>query len=1091
MIKPLRHLLLSAGALLSSSLFAQNIGDAYPKDRDLIYQGNVLHDSEDYDLAIAKYLAVNPNDSFYSAALQEMSTTYMAAKQPLKAVESAYKGLLLNDDNRREFLLLFANALDDAGFRDSALAIYKQGLEQFPYYNRFQYEQGIAHARHKEWRAALNAYTASLQNNPFHAGTHFRIAFLAAECNEPALSLMAFSMYMIMNNTANNLLYVVDRMEKVAGNEYTNEFQIGENLFEKAQLSEVNEIILSKAALNGKYKSKVKLNFWIVKQLQVMLEKLPSNYDSGDPLLNFYVRFFEQTWKKNLFEGYLLYCFQNIPSKEIEKEAKAKQAKINEFTTWAKTYFNDMRSDRIVTLNGKQVRTKLWYDGLSLAAMGDEDDKGQNQGYWQYYTKGFKSAEGVFIDNKKSGKWTYYYFDGKIKSIEYFDPAGIINGPFEMFHPNGFRREVSTYKNEKFDGLTQLFNVNGTPVATFTYNNGQKNGIRKNYDAYGRLQNEGELVNDIYNGTYKTFYTNGAVDLTGIVKEGDFDGPITYYHLNGKIRTSGAFAAGKRVGSWKWYDNEGTLQTEGNYATGNQIGVWKYYHPNGVLREESNFSNDKLNGLSKSYDSKGRIWDETIYKNGKPDSYKNYDTTGTIIAQAKSSGGKIQVVNFTPYRAKKSEGLLVNGIEEGEWKYYHPNGTLAYTLNFEKGQRKGVLVYYYKNGVKSYELNYKDNQRHGYYRSYYLNGKLQAEGYYQNDEQHGEWKFYTPNGALDAVEFFQEGALTGKTLDYMADSTLHGYSDYSNGFFNNFVQYDSSGKVAFETKLNHGTGLYQLFGPTGKIVLNCNYIGGKKDGEYVVYHSGNKVKIKQQYLKGIAQGAYTTYHENGKVHISGRYINDERDSVWNYYDENGNRYRTTTYKFDEGNGKELLYYANGNIESERILVNDEREGEYRYYGYNGELVLKMIYENGVIVAYAPNDANGKPMPYQQVKNETFNLVTYYANGKKALSFQMVKGYYEGQYIQYYPNGNVYEETPFVHGNYEGTHMQYNENGTLKFKHDYVYNDLNGWSYKYDANGKLLAATPYLMDLKHGIEKQYDATGKLIKTRTFYYGDLYE
>lgn len=1091
MIKPLKPLLLLSGALFCSSVFAQSIGDSYPKDRDLIYQGNVLHDSEDYDLAIAKYMAVNPNDSFYSAALQEMSTTYMAAKQPSKATEAAYKGLQLNDDNKREFMLLFANALDDAGFRDSALAVYRKGEELFPFYNRFQYEQGIAYARHKEWQAALNAYSASLKNNPFHSGTHFRIAFLAAECNEPALAMMAFSMYMIMNNNANNLLYVIDQMEKVAGNEYAPELQIGEKLFEKAQLSEVNEIILSKAALNGKYKSKVKLNFWIIKQIQVMLEKLPANYDSGDPMLNFYIRFYEQVWSKNLFEGYLLYTFQNIPSKEIEKEVKAKQAKINAFSTWASTYFLAIRNDRLVTLNGKQVRTKLWYDGLSLAAMGDEDAQGQNQGNWEYYTKGFKSAEGVFVDNKKTGTWKYYYFDGKIKSIEQFDPPGVINGPFQMFHNNGNKREVSTYKNDQFDGLTELYNLNGTPSATFTYANGKKNGARKNYDNYGRIQNEGNLVNDVYSGSYKTFYNNGAVDLVGTVKDGELDGPITYHHLNGKPRTTGAFAVGKRVGNWKWYYDNGTLQTEGNYTSGNQTGVWKYYHPNGVLREESNFSNDKLNGLSKSYDFNGKIWDETIYKNGKPDSYKNFDTTGAIIAQAKSAGGKIQVVNFTLYRAKKSEGLLVNGVEEGEWKYYHPNGTLAYTLNYAKGKRDGILVYHYKNGVKSYELMYKDNQRHGYYRSYYLNGKLQAEGYYQNDEQHGEWKFYSANGALDAVEFFQEGTLTGKALDYMADSALHGYSDYTNGFFNNYTRLDSTGKVRFTTKLNAGTGLYQLFGPTGKLVLNCSYVGGKKDGVNTVYYSTNKVKFDQQFKKGIADGPYTTYFENGKVHIKGQYLNDERDSVWNYYDETGKLYRTTTYKFGEGEGKETIYHSNGTIESERTLRNDERDGEYRYYGYNGELLLKMMYQNGVIVAYAPNDASGKPMAYQQVKDETFSMVTYYTNGKKGLSFEIVKGFYEGKYLQYYPNGNLYEEIMFVHGLYEGTHFIYNENGTLRSKKDYLYGDLNGKSLDYDQNGKLLLEATYLMDTKHGIEKQYDLTGKVIKTRMFNYGDLYE
>ena len=1079
--------------LAALSAKSQTIGTPYPKDRDLIEEGIKLHDAEKYDEAIAKYSLVNPNDSFYSEALHELATSYQASNKFTQAAEAALNGLNLKNESRREFLLLYANALEELKMFDSALATYNSGQREFPYYNRFQYEKGLSYAKNKQWTEALETYTASAQNNIFHPATHYRMGFMAADAHEPVLALLALQTYLILSNTGSNVLYTVDQMEKISNNEYTSDTEVPSSLYTKASLPEINEIVLSKAALSKKYKSKVDLNFWVVKQLQVTLEKLPENYESGNWLFDFYVQFYKSIWSKNHFEGMMLYSLQGIESKEIQKVVKSNQSKINAFSSWTVDYFTKIRNDRTVTLGGKQVKTKLWYNGSSLDAMGDENASGQSVGYWQYYRNGFLRSKGTYNQlGKKTGEWLYYYYNGNLKALENFDDQGVLNGKYESYYENGNLEERSTYLNGKFDGETLLYNINGTMMAKFTYQNGKRNGVRYNYNSNGLLENEGMLKDGDYTGYYKTYYTNGKIELSCEVLKGNIVGEVTYLHRNGKLKAKGSYSQeGKRTGNWKWYHDNGILQSEGNYTNDNQSGLWKYYYKTGTLKEESIFENGKLKGINKSYDENGKLWDETVYKNGKADSYKNYDRDGKIIAQEKTAGGKLKVVNFNQYRNKTSEGVLVNSAEEGIWKYYHANGNLKYEVEYTKGKLNGILKFYFKNGKPKYELKYVDGQREGYYKSFYLNGKVEVEGYYQNDEQHGPWKYYHSNGNLDVTEFYQEGALFGKAETYMPDGKIYTRSDYKYGFFNNLNQFDTAGNIIYKTNLVNGTGAYELHTYKGKPTYKAQYVGGKRNGLVTSYYGNNKVKITENYQMGKREGEYRSFHENGKPSSMGKYDEGEMDSIWSYYNEKGELYRTISYLKGESEGPDKSYSELGKLEIDKNYKDDVRHGEYTYYGFDGTIIYRANYENGVLKSYTWLGKDGKLLPLTPVVDETATINTFYPNGNKALSFKIEKGYNQGPYLVYYPDGKLREEILFVDGNYENTFKMYYPNGNLRFTKDYFFDDYNGTVTEYHENGKVASETPYLMDYKHGVAKYYDATGKLIKTVKYVYGVSYE
>jgi len=113
------------------------------------------------------------------------------------------------------------------------------------------------------------------------------------------------------------------------------------------------------------------------------------------------------------------------------------------------------------------------------------DDQNQKQGYWILtnkqkrlpgYQPNQKVEEGHFINNKKEGKWTFYYRNGKPKHILFYE-NGVPDGAATFYYKNGTIRETGTWRNNRWVGEYKQFYENGNPKNHFNYDNrGLKNG---------------------------------------------------------------------------------------------------------------------------------------------------------------------------------------------------------------------------------------------------------------------------------------------------------------------------------------------------------------------------------------------------------------------------------------------------------------------------------------------------------------------------------------------------------------------------------------------------------------------------------------
>ena len=102
---------------------------------------------------------------------------------------------------------------------------------------------------------------------------------------------------------------------------------------------------------------------------------------------------------------------------------------------------------------------------------------------------------------------------------------------------------------------------------------------------------------------------------------------------------------------------------------------------------------------------------EGVFSHGKETGVFNYfdDTkAGTIIATRDFSkgDGSCYAIFYDQKGNKVSEGILLNKLPEGEWKYYHFESKQLMSQEFYKnGKLEGVKKVFYKDGTEAEETN--------------------------------------------------------------------------------------------------------------------------------------------------------------------------------------------------------------------------------------------------------------------------------------------------------------------------------------------------------------------------------------------------
>lgn len=192
-----------------------------------------------------------------------------------------------------------------------------------------------------------------------------------------------------------------------------------------------------------------------------------------------------------------------------------------------------------------------------------------------------------------------------------------------------------------------------------------------------------------------------------------------------------------------------------SYKDGELNGLNVIYYKDSI-KELGHWKEGKQNGLFQMYTEDGILIDSANFKNGERDG---------LTEQYFSSTGKLRV------SANYKEGML-----EGEYKVYYPNGTLQGEVIYKNGEMDGEFKEYYENGNLRTIVNYKSGELNGLKEDYYENGNLWTRQEFKDNIPEGIYEIYYEDGTPQLKAKIKEGIVIEEKR-FNRDGTLYDEDD--------------------------------------------------------------------------------------------------------------------------------------------------------------------------------------------------------------------------------------------------------------------------------------------------------------------------
>jgi uncharacterized protein len=1060
----------------------------------VIEEGIKLHDQQEYKKAIALYKTVSRNDTNYVRALYEMALSYSQDSNYNAAIE-ACDLVVQGEDKEYELdaLTLKGSILDDLEKIDDALKIYDSALSKYPRAQNLLLNKAITLMRLKKMDEAQKILQELLIANPYYASAHMRLASCALKKGRVIPAMMSLFTYLLLDPDGPQHLNAI----KLLGNISSNTDDITEALEKRNGTEEVfgriEQVILSKMALDKKYKLQTDLDDPIIRQLQAMMELIEYDADNNDFWMQFYVPVYKKLFSSKSLEPAVNLAFSNLSIESIQRYIKKNTKELKQVAVEIATYFDLIRTSRELSFSKREKTPQLYfYNEDGLYGKGKLDEKKNPIGDWEYYytnNGNIKSKGHYNAGGKQHGKWIFYYASGELSGTEEWN-NGVRSGEDAVYYQNGNLSSKSIYQNDRLNGIKEVYFAIGTLHTKASYKDDQKNGPYTELYPYGEKHVEATYKDDKLEGNYKSHYNNGRVETDANYTNGELNGSYKSYHDNGQLSFEGTYQNGKITGPAKLYHENGKLKETRTYNNDKLAGENKEYDEEGILTSEIFYEDGLAKGLAKYYDDDGKLFSTFLFEKDILKEAKYYDKQGKEIASSQRKNKSIELTVYNPHGYKASFAVYNDaGQKTGVNTYFYNSGKIKETNDFIKGQLEGKSTGYFENGKKQYEITYKENEKNGEAKYYHPDGSLKTKGWYTADAASNDWENYTIKGIVSSRYSYLNDDLHG----YNEVNHPNGKRDYEEVYRYGWIvavnSFDTSGNKIFTASLPNSTGKYVGMFANGKRKYEGELVKGELEGPFTSYFFDGSIRSTKTYIHGLLNGPFNEYYYGGKPSIKGEYKMGKKTGVWKYYNDDGKLYREEPYTNDEINGKSLYYYDNGKVEYELEYKNGERNGSYKYYAPDGQLIFILYYKDGEPTAYSYNNSNGQLAATVLIPGGTGKVEAFYSNGKKSFETTYADGKINGSYKLYYPDGKIMYEREDHYGITTGKIKQYHPTGNLQSEYTYYLDELDGPFKEYHENGKVKQEGTFWDGFQNGILTNYDNTGKIISKMHFYYGVL--
>ena len=130
----------------------------------------------------------------------------------------------------------------------------------------------------------------------------------------------------------------------------------------------------------------------------------------------------------------------------------------------------------------------------------------------------------------------------------------------------------------------------------------------------------------------------------------------------------------------------------------------------------------------------------------------------------------------------RAEGIYINGKLEGLYTCYYNNGNLKGRGHYKSGKREGSFLWYDRTrGYQKSEENYVNGKVDGICKHYYDNGNILEKSTYKNGVRHGMHYKYYENGQIQQMGLFENGVENGIMTLYNPDGSFKKKILFKNG----------------------------------------------------------------------------------------------------------------------------------------------------------------------------------------------------------------------------------------------------------------------------------------------------------------------
>ncbi len=1052
---------------------------------EIINGGNDLYVRGDYENAILEYDRIHPQDTNYHLARFEIAQTWFAKGDFAKAIAISEQNIKDGYNQPEQFQLIAECYLEQKQY-EKAHSVYDRALKLYPKNNSLLVNEAVLLDAEKKTKQAVEALQEVIFMNPGNPAAHARLGKIAARQGLYAQAILCYATSLMLDTgsaeTLNNLT-TIDLISEFGWKEANT---VPATI--PAELKNLDDLIVSKAALGNRYQTPSKFEYPFIKQFYAVLERTKQGKQQGEGFwATYYYPFFKDIARSANFSDLSLILLSKMNDEKVKREVYALHKQIDSLRTRLTAHWLEMHDSPVMAdSKGNQHRYKLEIDTatLTLKNLSELDSLGNPIYQTEFFSTGSIIEKGALIEGTRNGLWSAYYPGGE-KMAEYSYKNGLREGPFRSWYASGVISEEGQMLNNERSGLVIKYYPSGIIETEGNYRSNQPHGIGAHFRPDGSKDKEFVMSDGRPNGSIKEYFPDGQLAKESSYTFGDRARIWKTFYPDGELMEEETFSQDLADGATLQYYHDGQLKMEGVSREGYADGIWKYYYPGGKLQAVRNFKDGYAEGEEKGYLENGKTYKNFLYSEGNLTDVEFLDSTGELLFHvALLKVSPLLVKEYNQYGVLVAQGSRFQSNKIDEWKLFDNYGALAGSTNYVDGKEDGMLIAYYPNGQLKSSVNRIKGSKQGLYTEKHPNFRNAVLGHYVNDSKWQEWLYFNANGKPSARLWYQDDKLIGKQEYYDCTGNV-AYREYfdETGMFYAKVLLDSNGTILDSAALKNGSGRMQLKGYAGKISIDATYKGGVIDGVYRRFYANGKVAEEGLYVAGAPSNMWSWFHPNGLQAKNGNYLNGLKTGHWEEHNFFGQKVAEENFELDKLNGVATYYYPDGVRELEKTYRNGELNGRVNYYDPAGKLKLVQVYNNGTAVGYALPDAMG-----QLNKEIGLGHGTVTVSGpevKPTVSFSLLNGEFEGEVKHSYPNGQEQVRATYKNGFAIGSYQVFSTTGQELESFNYNNGLLHGSFKSFYADGKTREEGTYYLGRKNGVFRYFDNTGKQLGAYQYY------